>query len=149
MSYLNTVTALDFNKRNLTCPLITATCLWNCPLSKPGSFCETQWTIHICFTQCSQPQDWVILLSILHISLFQFQHPFLSQILTFHSPTQLPPLHSAQKCCCMLNPSLHTLNNSYKSSSRSLMKFGSESLGRTSSLISWEKGTLACESHAQ
>lgn len=45
--------------------------------------------------------------------------------------------------------SRHTLNNSYRSSSRSLMKFGSESLGRTSSLISWEKGTLAWESHAQ
>lgn len=28
----------------LTCPLITATCLWNCPLSKPGSFCGTQGT---------------------------------------------------------------------------------------------------------
>lgn len=28
----------------LTCPLITATCLWNCPLSKPGSFCGTQST---------------------------------------------------------------------------------------------------------
>lgn len=35
---------IDFTKyrRQLTCPLITANCLWNCPLSKPGSFCETQ-----------------------------------------------------------------------------------------------------------
>lgn len=61
------------------CPRITAICLWNWPLSNPGSF----------------------------------------------------------------------LKSSYRSSSRSLTKFGSEIFGRISSLISWEKGTLACGSHAQ
>lgn len=34
--------AAEIEVAELTCPLITATCLWNCPLSKPGSFCETQ-----------------------------------------------------------------------------------------------------------
>lgn len=46
-------------------------------------------------------------------------------------------------------PGRSTLNNSYRSSSRSLMKFGSQSFGKTNSLISWEKQTLACGSHAQ
>lgn len=32
----------NMHREELTCPLITATCLWNCPLSKPGSFCQTQ-----------------------------------------------------------------------------------------------------------
>lgn len=34
----------------LTCPLMTAICLWNWPLSKPGSFCkgrvERRWNLH-------------------------------------------------------------------------------------------------------
>lgn len=42
-----------------------------------------------------------------------------------------------------------TLKSSYRSSSRSLVKFGSENLGRTKSRISCEKATLACGSHAQ
>ena len=42
-----------------------------------------------------------------------------------------------------------TLKSSYRSSSRSLTKLGSEILGRIRSLISCEKGILAWGSHAQ
>lgn len=64
-------------KWTLTCPLITATCLWNCPLSKPGSFCGTQETIHPYYTWLLQPQNWVDL----------------------HMITT----NSSQKCCYILN----------------------------------------------
>lgn len=60
----------------------------------------------------------------------------------------LPPvkfgIFDIVSCVFCFNRLAHTtLNNSYKSSSRSLMKFGSQSLGKTSSLISCEKQTLA------
>lgn len=49
-----------------------------------------------------------------------------------------------------LHPFLQlTLKSSYRSSSRSLTKLGSEILGRIRSLISCEKGILAWGSHAQ